>query len=208
MADLTRSVFIVFEGIDGTGKTVQVRLLKEALERAGEHPVVSREPTDGPWGRLIRESAVTGRLSPEQELDAFLKDRTEHVSTIVQPALEQGNIVVLDRYFYSSIAYQGSRGANVEEVRALMESHFPIPDVVFILDIDPALSIQRIAHSRHERPNYFEEVENLARVRSIFQSMRGERVHHIDASLPVKSVHASVMDVLMAGPLKKRAAKA
>jgi hypothetical protein len=83
LADLTTSVFIVFEGIDGTGKTVQVRLLKEALERAGENPVVSREPTDGPWGRLIKESAATGRLSPEQELDAFLRDRTEHVNTVV-----------------------------------------------------------------------------------------------------------------------------
>jgi dTMP kinase len=208
LADLTTAVFIVFEGIDGTGKTVQVRLLKEALERAGENPVVSREPTDGPWGRLIKESATTGRLSPEQELDAFLRDRTEHVNTLVLPALEQGKIVILDRYFYSSIAYQGSRGANVEDVKALMESRFPIPDAVFILDIDPTLGVHRIAHSRRERPNHFEDLENLTRVRSIFQSITGKMVHHIDASMSIEAVHARIMELLTQGALKKRCAKA
>jgi len=208
LAGLTTSVFIVFEGIDGTGKTVQVRLLKEALERAGENPVASREPTDGPWGRLIKESATSGRLSPEQELDAFLRDRTEHVNTVVRPALEKGKIVILDRYFYSSIAYQGSRGANVADVKALMESRFPIPDAVFILDIDPASGVHRIAHSRGERPNHFEDLENLARARSIFQSITGPMVHHIDASLPIEAVHARIMELLIEGPLKKRSAKA
>ena len=208
MADLSTSSFIVFEGIDGTGKTVQVKLLKEALERAGENPVVSREPTDGPWGRLIKASATTGRFSPEQELDAFLQDRTEHVNTLVRPALEQGKIVILDRYFYSSIAYQGSRGANVADVKALMESRFPIPDAVFILDIDPGLGVHRIVHSRGERPNHFEDLENLARVRSIFQSITGKMVHQIDASMSIDAVHARIMELLIEGPLKKRCAKA
>jgi len=204
LADVTNSVFIVFEGIDGTGKTVQVRLLKEALERAGEHPVVSREPTDGPWGRLIRESATTGRLSPEQELDAFLRDRTEHVQMLIRPALDQGKIVILDRYFYSSIAYQGSRGANVSAVRELMESRFPIPDAVFILDIDPEVALHRIAHSRGEQPNEFERLEYLSRVRAIFQEMEGPMIHHIDASMPVEALHARVMEILNQGALKTR----
>jgi dTMP kinase len=125
-------------------------MLREALERAGEAPVVSKEPTNGRWGKMIKDSATTGRFSIKDELGAFLNDRTERADQLVAPALEQGRIVILDRYFYSSIAYQGSRVASVEQVRTLMESRFPIPDAVFVPDIDPAMGIHRIAHSRGE----------------------------------------------------------
>ena len=90
---------------------------------------------------------------------------------LVSPALRAGNIVILDRYFYSSIAYQGSRGASVAEVKRLMESRFPIPDAVFILDVDPSLGIYRVAHSRGETPNHFEDRRNLTKTRSIFLEM-------------------------------------
>jgi dTMP kinase len=196
VADLSASVFIAVEGIDGAGKTTQVRLLKEAFEGKGEIPVVSKEPTDGPWGRLIKESASRGRLSPEQELDAFLHDRSEHVDTLVRPALEQGKIVILDRYFYSTIAYQGARGLDAAELKKLMESRFPIPDAVFIIDVDPSVGIHRIANSRGERPNKFEDLENLARARSIFKGMTGDVIHHVDGSAPVEAVHAQIMELL------------
>jgi dTMP kinase len=202
VTDRSTSILIAVEGIDGAGKTTQVQLLKQALEFAGESPVVSKEPTNGPWGRLIKESAAKGRLSPERELEAFLHDRTEHVETLILPALNQGRIVILDRYFYSSIAYQGSRGANVAEVRTLMESRFPIPDAVFILDVDPEVGIHRISHSRAEKPNEFEDHENLARARAIFNSIQGETIHHIDGALPVPAVHARMMQLLIGGALK------
>ncbi|MBL9085553.1 MAG: dTMP kinase, partial [Planctomycetia bacterium] len=88
---------IVFEGIDGAGKTTQVGLLVDALRRAGEDVVSSKEPTRGPWGMKIRESAVKGRLPEAEELQAFIEDRREHVRDLVGPALERGAIVVLDR---------------------------------------------------------------------------------------------------------------
>jgi dTMP kinase len=182
LADRSSSILIAVEGIDGAGKTTQVRMLKEALQRAGEDPIVSKEPTNGQWGKLIKESATTGRLSAEAELNAFLNDRTEHVDQLVAPALDKGRIVILDRYFYSSIAYQGSRGASVEEVKTLMESRFPIPDAVFLLDIDPVIGIHRIAHSRGEEPNHFEDRKNLSKAREIFQQMSGRNIKHIDGS--------------------------
>lgn len=208
MADLSTSVFIAIEGIDGAGKTTQVQLLKEALERRGERPVVSKEPTDGPWGRLIKESATRGRLSPQQELDAFLHDRSEHMDTLIRPALEQGKIVILDRYFYSTIAYQGARGLNVADLKSLMESRFPIPDAVFIIDIDPSSGIHRIAHSRREQPNEFEDLENLARARAIFKAMTGEMIQHIDGSASIEDVHARIMELLMPTLNARRAEKA
>lgn len=96
-------------------------------------------------GQIDQESASSGRISPAEELETFIKDRTEHVNSLVQPSLNGGRIVILDRYYYSSMAYQGCRGANVGEIRTLMESRFPIPDAVFILDIEPAIGIYRIA---------------------------------------------------------------
>jgi len=130
--------------------------------------VVSKEPTNGQWGRIIKQSASEGRHAPAEELDLFIKDRTEHVSNLISPALERGETVILDRYFYSTIAYQGCRGMVPAEVEERMRSLFPVPDAVFILDIEPELSTFRIAHSRGEEPNHFEERGNLARAREIF----------------------------------------
>ncbi len=202
MGDRSTSILIAIEGIDGAGKTTQVRMLRKALEDAGEEPVVSKEPTNGKWGKIIKESATLGRLSPEKELDAFVQDRTEHVATIIGPALEAGRIVILDRYFYSSIAYQGSRGASVNEVRSLMESRFPNPDAVFVLDIEPAVGIDRIANSRGEEPNHFEDRSNLSRAREIFQGMSGPNIHHINGANAPEAVHAEIVTRFIDGPLK------
>jgi dTMP kinase len=199
-----RSILIAVEGIDGAGKTTQVEMLRSALERAGETPITSKEPTNGPWGRIIRESASSGRLAPEEELNAFINDRTEHVANLVSPALEKGRIVILDRYFYSSIAYQGSRGAHYKEVQAIMESRFPIPDAVFILDIDPEQSVYRIAHSRGEMPNHFEERRNLAKAREIFNELSGPMIHRLDGGNSRQAVHGALIDVFIDGALKTR----
>jgi len=200
----TRGILVAIEGIDGAGKTTQVALLSEALGRAGEQPVVSKEPTNGRWGRLIKESAATGRMSPDEELTAFINDRTEHVETLILPALERGLTVILDRYFYSSIAYQGSRGANVEEVKRIMESRFPIPDAVFILDVEPSVGIFRIAHSRGETPNHFEDRVNLAKARTIFKELAGPTIHHIDGSRSREIVHEEIIEEFIHGALKAK----
>ena len=173
MLNSSSPILIAVEGIDGAGKTTQVSMLLAVLEGVGLAAVASKEPTSGKWGRIIKESASTGRLSPEEELDLFIKDRAEHVENLIAPALKEGKIVILDRYFYSTIAYQGSRGANVAEVKSLMEARFPIPDAVFLLDIDADLSAYRIAHVRGEEPNHFEERGNLSMARENIQRNGG-----------------------------------
>lgn len=184
---------IAVEGIDGAGKTTQVRLLAQALERLGERVVTSKEPTDGPWGRKLRESAATGRLSPDEELQAFVNDRIEHVRTLIQPALEAGETVILDRYFYSTISYQGSRGGDIAELKARMEQIAPVPDLVFLLDLPPAEGIRRISESRNERPNEFEKIETLTRVREAFNSIPEPRLVRIDGGQTVEEVHEAVV---------------
>jgi dTMP kinase len=180
---------IAVEGIDGAGKTTQVRLLAQAIERLGERVVTSKEPTDGPWGRKLRESAATGRLSPND-------DRIEHVRTLIQPALEAGETVILDRYFYSTISYQGSRGGDIAELKARMEQIAPVPDVVFLLDLPPAEGIRRISESRNERPNEFEKLDTLTRVRDAFNAIPEPCIVRIDGGRPVEEVHQALVTEL------------
>ncbi len=98
---------IVIDGVDGLGKTHQTAMLAKRLGTTREL-VVSREPTDGPWGKKIRASAISGRMKPDDELHAFEEDRKQHIREVVRPALEAGKTVLLDRYFYSTIAYQSA----------------------------------------------------------------------------------------------------
>lgn len=186
-------LLIAVEGIDGAGKTTQVRLLAQAIERLGERVITSKEPTDGPWGRKIRESAAKGRLSLDEELEAFVNDRIEHVQTVIQPALEAGKTVILDRYFYSTIAYQGSRGRDIGQLQASMEKIAPPPDIVFLLDVDPAQAVRLISESRNERPDEFEKIETLTRVRKAYNAIQEPRIVRIDGSRPVEEVHEAVI---------------
>ncbi len=191
-------ILIALEGIDGAGKTTQAALLGEALEAAGHPVVLSKEPTDGVWGRKIRESAQTGRLPLDEELQAFIEDRKEHVAQTIAPALQAGKIVILDRYFYSTIAYQGARGKDVGELVESMQRLAPEPDVVFLLDIEPAAGLTRISDSRNEIPNAFERSEGLTKAREIFNRLasRSGIIQVVDGTAPVETVHAEIVRVV------------
>ena len=204
-----RGILIAIEGIDGAGKTTQVRKLEKLLRRAGQSVISSKEPTTGQWGSILRQSAFSGRLSLEEELATFIKDRTEHVENKIKPHLDLGHVVILDRYFYSTIAYQGARGADITSVSKEMFDRFPLPDAVFILDVDPVIGIHRIAHDRGEEPNHFEDRAGLGQARKIFQSMEGwTNVHIVDATLEIRPLHDKILEVFMNGPLKaKRCSK-
>lgn len=168
MNQLKKGRLIVVEGIDGAGKSTQVKRLAEALRAAGRTVVVSREPTDGPWGKKLRASASTGRMSPDEELHAFIEDRRQHVAELIQPALDRGDDVLLDRYYYSTIAYQGIRGGDVAAIRSANEAIAPKPDLVLLIDFDPQLALSRISQSRGEVPNEFEKLDQLQAIRRIF----------------------------------------
>jgi dTMP kinase len=165
--------FIVVEGIDGTGKSTQVQRLGEWLQGQGDEVVLSREPTAGPWGRKLRESAATGRLAPEDELQYFLNDRRQHVEELIAPSLAAGKVVILDRYYFSTMAYQGARGFDVSDIRRQNEAFAPTPDLLLILDLDVDAALERIG-ARGDSANEFEKRENLERCREIFLSLKDE----------------------------------
>ncbi len=185
-------LFIVIEGIDGTGKSTQARRLGEWFVSQGREVVLSREPTDGPWGKKLRESAATGRLSPEHELQYFLNDRRQHVDELIAPSLAAGKVVILDRYYFSSMAYQGSRGFDPAEIRRLNEQFAPVPDLLLILDLDVDTAHDRIGH-RGDSTNEFEKHESLTRCREIFLTLKHEPfVRVIDSNGSLDDVTARI----------------
>ena len=181
---LRKGVLVVFEGIDGSGKSTQARRLLRRLRAAGFEAVPFREPTGGKWGRLIRRMAKrAGSLTPEEELDLFVKDRKENVRRNLRPALAAKKIVILDRYYFSTMAYQGAKGIAPGRIKRLNERFAVEPDLVFVLDIAPGRGLHRI-HHRKRKDLLFERDRYLARVRRIFRGFRGRRFVHLDGSLP------------------------
>ena len=208
-APTKRGILLAIEGIDGAGKTTQVNHLAALLRSVGEDVVQSKEPTDGKWGTQIRQSAAIERLPLERELELFVKDRQEHVAKLILPSLEQGKIVILDRYFYSTIAYQGSRGASTEEVENAM-SFAPVPDMVFFLDAPPEVTLYRISNGRNEQPNAFEQQESLAQCADVFRNLAQthEEIYRIDATKSEDAVQQEICDLLCKHALQhKRCAK-
>jgi dTMP kinase len=174
-------LFIVIEGIDGTGKSTQAKRLGDWFASQGREVVLSREPTAGPWGQKVRESASTGRLSPEDELEYFLNDRRQHVEELIAPSLATGKVVILDRYYFSTMAYQGARGFDPAEIRRKNEAFAPTPDLLLIMDLDVDTALERIG-SRGDAANEFEKRDNLERCRSIFLSLRNESFARVIAA--------------------------
>jgi len=186
-------LLVVLEGIDGAGKSTQIGWLTERLTAAGISNVTSREPTNGPHGRRLRESATFGRLSPGEELATFLADRREHVTQLINPALASGKVVILDRYYFSTAAYQGARGFDWREILRQNEVFAPVPDLLFWFDLPPELSHQRIG-LRAEESNDFERLDALRAVASIYAEMTTGRafVHRLDARKAVAELREEI----------------
>ncbi len=189
-------LFVVFEGIDGTGKSTQLHLLTEKLQQLGYAVVSTREPTDGPFGQKIRELFVDrGVVSHEEELELFISDRDQHVKKVITPALADGCVVVCDRYYLSTVAYQGANGMDSDAILR-KNKDFPVPDLAIILEIEPAQSIHRIQNQRNEIPNTFEEESNLRKVAAIFASMQHPYIKRIDAADSIENVHQQVLNAV------------
>jgi dTMP kinase len=195
-----RGVLVAIEGIDGAGKTTQAERLAAALASAGYSVVRTKEPTDSKWGRQLRASALSGRLGADEELELFLKDRQEHVRTIVQPALETGQVVIVDRYYFSTVAYQGVRGLDPREILARNEAFAPKPELLVLLEIDARVGLQRI-RQRGDKANTFEQEASLRAAGKIFAQLELPYLMRVDGTLPPEDITAGVLEVLYDGPL-------
>lgn len=196
---LKKGVLIVLDGIDGTGKTTQAKRLLASLQKKGWAAVYFREPSDSQWGLAVkRKASIADSLSPEEELDLFQRDRRENVTKNIEPALREKKVIVLDRYYFSTIAYQGARGIDPEMIRRRNESFAAKPDLVFILDIAPQGGLERIVKSRKKMDIHFERQDYLAEVRKIFRRFEGENIHHIDASRSEDVIYKDIEKIVFA----------
>jgi dTMP kinase len=192
---MARGLLIALEGIDGSGKSTQARLLAAALKRLGREVVLTREPSEGRAGRKLRRylAGSSRHLSPAAELALFVCDRREHVAAIIRPALKAGKTVITDRYYYSSAAYQGALGLDPEQILALNETFAPRPHRVFILSLPVAVALRRLASQGGGARQLSESPQYLPRVAAIYDSFHGPTCRRLDALKPPEVIHAAML---------------
>lgn len=168
----------VFEGIDGTGKSTICKAIYERLVQDGHSVIHLREPTsESKWGIEIRARSPTGDLSPSEELELFIRDRDWHIKNRITPSLENGAIILLDRYFFATGAYQyTSTGISWKDIlkRNREEIKAPEPDIVILLDVTAEIGLSRVVGSRGEKNEQFEQLDRLVRVRKAYLEMSKE----------------------------------
>ena len=202
------SKFIVFEGIDGAGKTTQIRLLSEALASRGIDCITTAEPTDMPSGKKIRE-ALSGRVKVTcaQMADMFATDRVIHnkdTENGIDIMLERGKTVISDRYYYSSLAYQGAElGFEAVAKLNLENPDIRMPDICIFLDLSPEKSLERIGKRADTPTEIYENYDYLEKTRKMFFDVfdriekRGERIEIIDASGTAEEIAQKILEKVL-----------
>lgn len=200
-----RGLFVVLEGIDGAGTTTQAERISTELRREGYRALVTRQPSDGPIGTLIRQ-ALTGRfglpggepLSEQTLALLFASDRLDHLQAIVLPAVERGEIVLCDRYVLSSLAYQGTALPLgwVQDINAFAAA----PDLTLFLRVDADTAARRRA-ARGGDPELFEADERQRQIieqydEVIARAADRERIVELDGSMAVAEVTRACLEPL------------
>jgi len=190
-----RGAFICIEGIDGSGKTTQARRLVEKMRQKNYDTVYTTEPSSGKVGKLIRRCVLNRRRRVPIALEAllFAADRLDHLDTEVKPALEKGKVVVCDRYVYSTLAYQGAAGLDLEWIE-LINRFALIPDFALFLDVPPEIVVRRLRRKR----SVMETLPNQQRVRDVYMKMvREGRLNLVDGTRSREEVSKQILTVVL-----------
>src|SRR5713226_8719764 len=201
-------IFITFEGIDGCGKSTQLRLLASELRVRGLPIVTTREPGGTTLGRRLRAALldIDEQVDPLAELLVFAADRAHHVRTLLKPALETNQVVLSDRYADATVAYQGAgRGFEPKLIQDIVQlaTGGLTPDLTLLFDLSVAESAvrtrRRVASKNTDRLD-IEDAEFHSRVRNAYLEIakaESNRVRVIDARNSLQETHAAVMDIVM-----------
>jgi len=194
----------VIEGIDGAGKTTVCDSVERNLLQNSYDVIRLREPTsESIWGKEIRSRSPAGELTSTEELELFIKDRDWHVKNRILPSLEAGKIVLMDRYFFATGAYQStSTGIHWNEIlrRNREDINAPEPNIIIILDISAEQGLERVLESRGEKNEQFEQLDRLVKVRIAYLEMIQEDFGNyilIDATQPLEDVVDQVTNAIL-----------
>ena len=201
MKSMKKGLFIVVDGIDGSGKSEIVKMLHNYLFSKDKkyRILTTREPTNGKYGMQIREM-LGKEKNPESSsnkiMELFIKDREEHLKNTIGPFLKKSyrnelNIVLCDRYYYSTIAFQGAQGLDVTKL-VNKNKKFRKPDITFILDVEPSVALKRIEYRKKEK---FEQLDFMRKIRKNFLSlpkMLDDNLKIVDSNKPLNEVFESI----------------
>jgi len=189
-----RGTFICIEGIDGSGKTTQACQLVSNLRRRGFDVIYTTEPSSGKVGRLIRRYVLDRKKRVPIALEAllFAADRVDHLETEIKPALENGKVVVCDRYVYSTLAYQGAAGLDLKWIE-LINRFTLVPDLALFLDVPPEIVEKRLKRKR----SVMETLPNQQRVREVYMQMvRDGRLNLVNGAKSKEQVSKQIFAVV------------
>lgn len=197
---MKRNLFIVVDGIDGSGKSEIVKMLHNYLHSKNKkcRVLTTREPTNRFYGKQIRHmlrKEKNPKSNSKKLMELFLKDRNDHLENIIEPFLNNPknelNIVLCDRYYYSTIAFQGAQGLEMKDI-ILKNKAFRKPDIAFILDVEPSLALERIRYREKEK---FEQFDFMKKIRENFlklPKLLDDNIKIIDSSKPLKVVFEDI----------------
>lgn len=199
---MKKGLFITFEGVDGCGKTTQINLLSQYLIKRGYEVLLTREPGGKGLGEKLREILLNydGEVSDRCESFLFLADRAQHIDVIVNPAVEQGKIVLCDRHTDSTVAYQGyGRGLDIDTINHLnnLATNGKRPDLTFVFDIDTETSMKRVGKNQDRMESA--GIEFQTKVRNGYLKIANqepERVKVIDSTKSIEEIHKQVIDII------------
>jgi len=199
---MKKGLFITFEGADGCGKTTQMKLLADYLKTQGLEVVLTREPGGKGLGEKVREILLNydGEVSDRCESFLFLADRAQNIDIIVNPAVEQGKIVLCDRHIDSTVAYQGyGRGLDLDRIKMLnnLATNGKKPDLTIVFDIDVETSMKRVGSEKDRMESAGIEFYNKVRNGYLeIAKEEPERIKVVDACKTIEEVFEEVKEII------------
>ena len=198
--------FIVIEGLDGSGQSTQVELLRDFLNKKGYQVILTKEPTpDSQAGKKIREILdKKAKTKPQKLQELFTRDRKEHLENLIISALKEGKMVISDRYFFSTFAYGAASGLDLDWL-IKMNDDFLLPDLTFSLNVSPKVCIERI-EKRGKRKTLFEKEKKLEKVWHIYKTLpnRFENVYMIEGEKTKKEVFSQIENIALSQIINKK----
>jgi dTMP kinase len=190
-----KGIFICIEGLDGSGKTTHAHRLVRNLQQKGFDAVYTTEPSRGELGTFIRGTILEGKNRVPSVVEAllFAVDRVEHFEKDVKPALKEGKVVVSDRCVYSSLAYQGAAGLDLEWIEEINRFALP-PDLALYIDVPPEIVVKRIRRKK----SVMERLETQRRVQEVYMKfVDNGKLMPLDGDRTKSEVEQNILSVIL-----------